>query len=155
VAFVVRQQIRTGESAWEYLMAAFRKVLAHGTRASFVEFDLSFCQRTSMGRGFYFASDIEMAQVYSGGMDPIVAIVTLGNPYEIDGEEVTPRDVMEWARVFKSPGAREQLMVAGYDGAIYREGEFIEAVAFLPEQIEILGRHPGGLEEAIEDRLTP
>lgn len=136
-------------------MAAFRKVLAHGTRASFVEFDLSFCQRTSMGRGFYFTSDIGMAQVYSGGMDPIVARISIDSPYEIDGHEVAPSQVMEWARVFKSPDAREQLIAAGYDGAIYREGEFIEAVVFCREQIEILGRYPSFEEAVLRDVVIP
>lgn len=101
-----------------------------------------------MGRGFYFTSDIRMAQVYSAGRDPVIARVTLENAYEIDGLEASTSDVWEWARVFRREDARERLLAAGYDGAIYREGDFIEAVAFMPEQIESLGRHPG-FEEAI------
>ncbi|NTF17129.1 DUF3990 domain-containing protein [Agrobacterium rubi] len=117
-------------------------VLAHGSAADFDTFDLSFCRRTSMGRGFYFTSSFEMAQVYSGGRDPIVARVQLDNPYEIDALLVPSEDVMAWARIFRMADAREQLIGSGYDGVIFREGDFIEAVAFHPEQIESLGRQP-------------
>lgn len=129
-------------------MPGFKQVLAHGSSADFEEFDLSFCRRNSMGRGFYFTSDIQMAQVYSAGRDPIIARVTLENAYEIDGLEASTSDVWEWARAFRREDARERLLAAGYDGAIYREGDFIEAVAFMPEQIENLGRH-AGFEEAL------
>ncbi len=107
-----------------------------------------------MGRGFYFSSDIGMAQVYSGGRDPVIARITMGNAYEIDGHEASTADVREWAGVFKFPDARERLLAAGYDGAIYREGDFIEAVAFRPEQIESFGRHPG-FEDAVPGGVIP
>lgn len=132
-------------------MPGFKQVLAHGSSADFEEFDLSFCRRHSMGRGFYFTSDIAMALVYSGGADPIIARITMDNPYEIGGTEVPSADVMEWAKVFKFPDAREQLIAAGYDGAVFREGDFIEAVAFHPGQIESLGRHPS-FEEAVQGK---
>lgn len=129
-------------------MPAFKQVLAHGSSADFEDFDLSFCRRNSMGRGFYFTSDIRMAQVYSGGMDPIIARITMDNPYEIDGDEVSTAEISEWAKVFKHPDAREQLIAAGYDGAVYREGSFIEVSVFHPAQIESLGRH-ASFEEAV------
>ncbi len=94
-----------------------------------------------MGRGFYFTSDIAMAHVYSGGMDPVVARITIDNPYEIDGNDAATSEVREWARVFRFPDAREQLMAMGYDGVVYREGSFVEVSAFHAEQIESLGRH--------------
>jgi hypothetical protein len=118
------------------------EILAHGSKVVFDEFDLAFCRRTSMGRGVYFTNDFDMAQVYSSGSDPIVARICIENPYEIDADVVTTSDVMEWARIFKQPDAREQLIASGYDGVVFREGGFIEAVAFHTEQIETMGRHP-------------
>jgi hypothetical protein len=115
--------------------------------ADFEEFDLSFCRRMSMGRGFYFTSDFGMAQVYSGGRSPIVARIQIDNPYEIDASKVSNADIMEWARIFKMGDARERMIASGYGGVVYREGDFIEAVAFQPTQITIMGRHLS-LEEA-------
>lgn len=118
------------------------ELLAHGSPVKFDEFDLSYCRRMSMGRGFYFTSDFEMAKVYSGSLDPIVARIRIENPYEIDGLVASNADVMSWARMFKMPDARERLLEAGYDGVAYREGDFVEAVAFHSEQLEVLGRYP-------------
>jgi len=131
------------------------EILAHGSRAVFDEFDLAFCRRTSMGRGFYFTSDFDMAHVYSGGDDPLVARIRIGNPYEIDASEASTVRIMEWARIFKHPDAREQLLASGYDGVVFRDGDFIEAVAFHPEQIEILGRHPSFEAAEAWRQLTP
>lgn len=83
-----------------------------------------------------------MAQVYSGGRDPVVARIRIENPYEIDAFTTSTADVAEWARMFKMADARERLIGSGYDGVVYREGVFLEVVAFHAEQIENLGRHP-------------
>jgi hypothetical protein len=130
------------------------EILAHGTKAVFADFDLSFCRRTSMGRGFYFTSDFGMAQVYSGGEDPLVARIRIGNPYEIDAGEASTTRIMEWAKIFKHSDAREQLLATGYDGVVFRDGDFIEAVAFHPKQIEAMGRHPSFAAAEASRQLT-
>jgi hypothetical protein len=105
-------------------------------------FDISYCKEGgAMGRGFYFSNDIALARQYSGGDLPIVAMITLENPYELDRDAVSFRERLVWGRMFRpNVDARERMISAGYDGVLFREGDYVEAVVFYPEQIESFGR---------------
>jgi hypothetical protein len=123
----------------------FRGLLCHGTTIDLDEvggFDLSHCKEGgAMGRGFYFSNDIALGQQYSGGDLPIVAMITLENPYELDRDAVTYEERLAWGRMFRpNVDARERMIASGYDGVLFREGGYVEAVVFYPEQIESYGR---------------
>lgn len=83
-----------------------------------------------------------MARLYAGGRDPNIARLHIAQPYEIDSHEATTAEVRAWSRIFSFEDAREQLIDQGFDGVVFREGDYIEVVAFHPEQIESMGRHP-------------
>lgn len=123
-------------------MPGFRGLLCHGTRHDFDEFDLSFCEEGgAMGRGFYFSNEIEMGRQYSNGADPIVAMITMENPYELDRDAASYEERLAWGRMFRpNRDARERMIAAGYDGVLFREDGYVEAVVFYPEQIESFGR---------------
>jgi hypothetical protein len=135
----------------------FRGILCHGTTTDFEEdgFDLSHCKEGgAMGRGFYFSNDVALGRQYSGGDLPIVAMITLENPYELDRDAVTYEERLGWGRMFRpNVDARERMIAAGYDGVLFREGDYVEAVVFYPEQIESYGRR--AILEDLEGAFAP
>ncbi|TXR47026.1 hypothetical protein [Phyllobacterium endophyticum] len=72
-------------------MSRITLIGCHGTDADFKGFDLSECNDSgAFGRGFYFSNDMELERQYSSGLDPVVAKVTLQNPYIV--EKTLPYD---------------------------------------------------------------
>jgi hypothetical protein len=131
----------------------FQQVLCHGTQQDFEEFDIEFCERGGgMGRGFYFSNDLGLGRQYSGGLDPIVAVITMDNPYLLDRDAASYEAYLAWNRMFRpNADARERMIALGYDGVIFKQGGYLEAVVFHPEQISNYGRRPGldGLDGAL------
>jgi hypothetical protein len=124
-------------------MSAITMILCHGTHADFKGFDPSERNESgAFGSGFYFSNDIELEQEYSNGLDPVVAKVTLHNPYILD--KSLPYDkCLAAARIFRPiEHARERLIGQGYDGVLLIQDAYVEVVAFYPRQIESYGRRP-------------
>ncbi|CAN7209488.1 hypothetical protein LJR231_000616 [Phyllobacterium sp. LjRoot231] len=134
-------------------MSAITMILCHGTHADFKGFDPSeYNESGAFGSGFYFSNDIELEQEYSNGLDPVVAKVTLQNPYILD--KSLPYDqCLAASRVFRPiEHARERLIGQGYDGVLLIQDTYVEVVAFYPRQIESHGRRP---DLSIKDQRIP
>jgi len=122
-------------------MSTITLIVCHGTDADFKGFDFSECNDSgAFGRGFYFSNDMELERQYSNGLDPVVAKVTLQNPYII--EKSLPYDGWITAtRIFRPiEHARERLIGLGYDGVVLLQDGYVEVVAFYPRQIQNYGR---------------
>ena len=119
-------------------MSTITMILCHGTDADFRGFDFSECNDSgAFGRGFYFSNDMQLERQYSNGLDPIIARVTLQNPY-IFGKRLS---YDEWIAA-PIEHARERLIGMGYDGVLILQDSYVEVVAFYPRQIQGYGRHP-------------
>jgi hypothetical protein len=124
-------------------MSPITLTLCHGTDSEFQGFNVNECNECgAFGRGFYFSNDFELERVYSDGLDPVVAKVTLQNPYILDG--CLPHDeYLAASRIFRPVRhARERLIGLGYDGVVLRQDSHVETVAFYPSQIHSYGRRP-------------
>lgn len=134
-------------------------VVYHGTRAAFTEFSdeaRRFTDDGWLGRGFYFTSEPDIADFYSGGTYGEVGSSTmpvylkLQNPLEFDvtgqgekrgavaralGVDVAGLDATDLAQTLT-----RALRDAGYDGVIYTErfgsGSRVEYLTLSPEQIK-------------------
>jgi len=140
-------------------MSPINLILCHGTDADFKGFDLSECNDSgAFGRGFYFSNDMELEQQYSNGLDPVVARVTLHNPYILD-KTLSYDQWIAATRVFRPiEHARERLIGLGYDGVLFLllQDTYVEVVAFYPRQIQSFGRRPDlGIPEPRKLNITP
>lgn len=124
-------------------MSPITLTLCHGTDSEFHGFNVNECNECgAFGRGFYFSNDFELERVYSNGLDPVVAKVTLQNPYILD-VNLPDDEYLAAARVFRPVRhARERIIGLGYDGVLLRQDSYVEAVAFYPRQIDSYGRRP-------------
>ena len=110
--------------------------LCHGTDSEFQGFNFNECNECgAFGRGFYFSNDFELERIYSNGLDPVVAKVTMQNPYILD-MNLPDDEYLAASRVFRPiEHARERIIGLGYDGVLLRRDSYVEAVAFYPRQI--------------------
>ncbi|WP_271899655.1 hypothetical protein [Candidatus Phyllobacterium onerii] len=137
-------------------MSTFTLILCHGTDADFRGFDFSECNDSgAFGRGFYFSNDMELERQYSNGLDPVVAKVTLQNPYVLD-KRVSYDEWIAATRIFRPiEHARERLIGLGYDGVLLLQDSYVEVVAFYPRQIQSFDRSPDLAIPDTRKRNTP
>jgi hypothetical protein len=110
----------------------------HGTTEKFSQFKKEYlASGGAYGSGFYFTNSYSLAKVYSDGGEPIAAYLTLRKPWIVDLDR--PYDERRIARTpFRKKNVRGWLMSQGYDGVLVRQDLYLEAIAYEPEQIEII-----------------
>ena len=138
-------------------MSTITLILCHGTDADFKGFVLSECNDSgAFGRGFYFSNDMELERQYSNGLDPVVAMVRLQNPYILD-KRLSHDEWIAATRIFRPiEHARERLIGMGYDGVLLLQDSYIEVVAFYPRQIQGYGRrHDLAIPESPKRNIPP
>lgn len=129
----------------------FSMKLYHGTTENFDQFDLAkMAPSGAFGQGFYFSNDLSLAKAYSRGGDPIAAIVTLQNPYvvNLDLDYFSDERTVQSRMLRPATTLRDRLIGLGHDGVLVKQKGYVEAVAYYPNQIEILGKE--GLTESYE-----
>ena len=90
-------------------MSPITLTLCHGTDSEFQGFNVNECNECgAFGRGFYFSNDFELERVYSDGLDPVVAKVTLQNPYILDVN-------LPMTNIWRHPGSSVRFGMLGKD----------------------------------------
>jgi hypothetical protein len=112
-------------------------LLLHGTPFSFDRFDAARARRGPFGTGFHFVNDQGLATQYALGREPVRAYLRLLKPYLYD-LAVPFADRLRAGRVFRDGDARAVLQARGFDGVLVTDGDYIEVLAFSPEQIRIV-----------------
>jgi hypothetical protein len=108
------------------------KVMYHGTRANFTEFDRKKSSSGLFGTGFYFTDDRNMAEEYADGGQVMEIYLSIKNP----APQKVANEVVDRIGEDDADGIRAEFERLGYDGVLMKQYGETLAVAFRPEQIK-------------------